>query len=31
MMNMAPTLITSCNSLPPEGAFLAFGRPSGDS
>jgi hypothetical protein len=31
MMNVAPTLITSCNLLPPEGAFLALGRPGGDS
>jgi hypothetical protein len=26
-MNMAPTLFTSCNSLPPEGAGLAWGGP----
>ena len=24
---MAPTLITSCNALPPEGAGLAWGGP----
>ena len=26
-MNMAPTLPTSCGSLPPEGAVLAWGGP----
>jgi hypothetical protein len=26
--DMAPTLLTSCNSLPPEGAELARGGPS---
>ena len=26
-MNMAPTLFTSCNPLPPEGAGLAWGGP----
>ncbi len=26
-MNMAPTLFTSCNALPPEGAGLAWGGP----
>ena len=24
---MAPTLFTSCNALPPEGAVLAWGGP----
>ena len=24
---MTPTLFTSCNSLPPEGASLAWGGP----
>jgi hypothetical protein len=27
MTDMTPTLITSCISLPPEGAFAALGRP----
>ncbi len=27
---MAPTLVTSCTALPPEGASLALGRPGGD-
>jgi hypothetical protein len=31
MMNVAPTLVTSCTSLPPEGAFVALGRPGVDS
>ncbi len=31
MKHMAPTLVTSCTSLPPEGAFVALGRPGGDS
>jgi hypothetical protein len=26
---MAPTLVTSCTALPPEGAHFALGRPSG--
>ena len=26
-MNIAPTLFTSCNTLPPEGAELRLGRP----
>ena len=26
-MNMAPTLVTSCTTLPPEGAVRALGRP----
>ncbi len=26
---MAPTLVTSCTSLPPEGARFALGRPGG--
>ncbi len=30
-MNVTPTLFTACNALPPEGAFVALGRPSGDS
>ena len=30
-MRLAPTLPTSCGSLPPEGAFAAFGRPGGGS
>lgn len=29
-MNMAPTLIASRISLPPEGAFVALGRPGGN-
>ncbi len=28
-MKPAPTLPTSCGSLPPEGAFATFGRPGG--
>jgi prolyl 4-hydroxylase len=28
--NMAPTLVTSCTSLPPGGASVALGRPGGD-
>ncbi len=28
-MNVAPTLFTSCNSLPPEGAHFSLGRPGG--
>ncbi len=28
--NMAPTLATSCASLPPEGAHFALGRPGGE-
>ena len=28
---MAPTLFTSCNSLPPEGALFSLGRPGGKS
>jgi hypothetical protein len=31
MMNVAPTLGTLCTALPPEGAFVALGRPGGDS
>jgi len=31
MMYVAPTFGTSCASLPPEGAFVAIGRPGGDS
>ena len=27
---MAPTLVTPCPALPPEGASLALGRPGGD-
>jgi hypothetical protein len=27
---MTPTLITSCTSLPPEGASFALGRPDGE-
>ncbi len=27
---MAPTLFTSCNALPPEGAVVGLGRPSAD-
>ena len=27
---MAPTLVTSCTALPPEGAVIALGRPCGD-
>ena len=27
---MTPTLFTTCNSLPREGAFVALGRPGGD-
>ena len=26
---MAPTLFTSCNALPPEGAVSSLGRPGG--
>ncbi len=26
---MTPTLITSCDSLPPEGARFVLGRPGG--
>ncbi|MDB5882997.1 MAG: hypothetical protein JWP43_2875 [Ramlibacter sp.] len=26
-MNMAPTLLTSCSALPPEGAVAGLGRP----
>ncbi len=26
---MAPTLVTSCTALPPEGAQPALGRPGG--
>ncbi|SFU50064.1 glutamate-ammonia-ligase adenylyltransferase/molybdopterin synthase catalytic subunit [Polaromonas sp. YR568] len=26
-MTKAPTLFTSCNALPPEGAVLAWGGP----
>ena len=26
---MTPTLFTSCNTLPPEGAVLPLGRPGG--
>jgi len=29
-MYMAPTLVTLCTSLPPEGAAVALGRPGGD-
>ena len=29
-MNMAPTLFTLCNTLPPEGAHFALGRPGGE-
>jgi len=28
---MAPTLVTSCTALPPEGALVALGRPGGNS
>ena len=28
---ITPTLITSCTSLPPQGAFAALGRPGGNS
>ncbi len=28
---ITPTLITSCISLPPKGAFAALGRPGGHS
>ncbi len=27
---MTPTLITTCNTLPPEGAQTSSGRPYGD-
>ena len=30
ILNMAPTLVTSCTALPPEGAAVALGRPGGD-
>ena len=26
-MNMAPTLVTSCTTLPPEGALTPWGGP----
>ncbi len=26
-MNMAPTLVTSCTALPPEGALAPWGGP----
>ena len=26
---MAPTLVTSCNTLPPEGVHFSLGRPGG--
>ena len=26
-MNVAPTLFTSCNALPPEGGLPGLGRP----
>jgi hypothetical protein len=26
-MNVAPTLVTSCTALPPEGAFAPWGGP----
>jgi hypothetical protein len=26
----APTLVTACTSLPPEGALFALGRPGGE-
>ncbi len=29
-MNVAPTLFTACNALPPEGARFALGRPGGE-
>ncbi len=29
-MNMAPTLVTACTALPPEGANLPWGGPSED-
>jgi len=30
-MKLTPTLVTPCTSLPPEGAFVALGRPGGAS
>ena len=30
MSDMAPTLVTSCTALPPEGAHFALGRPGGE-
>ena len=27
---LAPTLFTACNALPPEGAHFALGRPGGE-
>ena len=30
MNDMAPTLVTSCTALPPEGAHFALGRPGGE-